>query len=566
MSVVAFALFFCAGYSQALETDFHGRLQSTTVLRDINGFQWGFLDDTKVVQCRNELKFDLTVRPEYEHRPNLRMEKIFLSYRGAYDAIFDLTDRYDPIREKSPSDFMLGRDDLEYENDLREAFVDLVVEGADQKLVFRGGRQIVQWGEADGFNVVNIVNPLDNSTMMFFENPEELATPLWMGRFNYSRDTLGPFYDIGIEVLAVPDIRPQLLGPLEHYDDEWPGFVTGDGCPPYSFWAQHNKRRQYRLFGDLLKKYFSPAFDADAYSLDFFEQFGHDTGLPLPKDPPTNWIEDVPSSTFDNMEYGVRLQAAYGSFLGNLYYFHGHQDFPAVDWSPLVADGTAFLTHPEQDMYGASFNFFLSSINAVLRGEGCMMNKMHLLSIEGVTGFPDGLAQGAIINQPPFVVMPLIDIPPSTTGIKKHVVYYALIGIDKDLWIRWLNPNDMIGTSWQAYHRHISGWDDNLIDLYNLFYEDDNYRLTGFLYTDYWHGRIHPEIFFMYDPEGVWMTSASVKYSRDGKLFFKLSQISFWGNSGNQGGDMIGGAYTDFTQPADLTIVSELSFRVGYNW
>jgi len=44
MSVAAFALFFCAGYSQALETDFHGRLQSTTVLRDIDGFQWGFLD------------------------------------------------------------------------------------------------------------------------------------------------------------------------------------------------------------------------------------------------------------------------------------------------------------------------------------------------------------------------------------------------------------------------------------------------------------------------------------------------------------------------------------------
>jgi hypothetical protein len=164
------------GDTRALETDFHGRVQSTFVLRDTNGFQYSLFDEAEGVQWRNELKFDLTVRPEYEKPRDFRLEKVFLSYRGAYDAIFDIRDRYDDIREKSPADFELGREDIEYENDLREAFIDLIGQGEKQSAVLRLGRQIVQWGEADGFNVVNILNPQDNSTLMFFEMPEDLAT------------------------------------------------------------------------------------------------------------------------------------------------------------------------------------------------------------------------------------------------------------------------------------------------------------------------------------------------------------------------------------------------------
>jgi len=61
------------------------------------------------------------------------------------------------------------------------------------------------------------------------------------------------------------------------------------------------------------------------------------------------------------------------------------------------------------------------------------------------------------------------------------------------------------------------------------------------------------------------MTMASVKYSRDGRLFFKLTQISFWGRRGATNGN-VKGATSDFTEPFDLVPVSEVSLRVGYNW
>ncbi len=75
----------------ALETEFSGRIQSTFVLRDTNGgFQRGFYDSSAGVQWRNELKFDLYLRPSSDvGLGEFKFKKVFLSYRGAWDAIFE---------------------------------------------------------------------------------------------------------------------------------------------------------------------------------------------------------------------------------------------------------------------------------------------------------------------------------------------------------------------------------------------------------------------------------------------------------------------------------------------
>ena len=100
----------------ALETEFAGRVQSTFVLRDTNGgFQRGFYDSSAGVQWRNELKFDLYLRPSSDvGLGEFKLEKVFLSYRGAYEAIFECRrDEYSDIREKSPADYEYGKDDIE---------------------------------------------------------------------------------------------------------------------------------------------------------------------------------------------------------------------------------------------------------------------------------------------------------------------------------------------------------------------------------------------------------------------------------------------------------------------
>ncbi len=527
-------LCFCSKISFALDTEIHGRIQSTYVLRDVDGFQSGVLDEAHGVQWRNELKFDVIVKPEDFQVFNLKLEKVFLSYRGAYDAIFEIRDRYDVIREKSPADFELGKDDIEYENDLREGFVDLTAQTDRQSFVLRLGRQLVQWGEADGFNVLNIINPQDNSTLMFFENVEDLATPLWMARMNYVITNIGPFRSVGLELVGIPDIRPHLFAPL---DDEM--------ASPYAFGFKYLKGKDLLFFHELSEQYGFTAMGYDLGSINDLEElltlFSH-------PDPITKWKEDVPGNSVRNLEYGGKLQFYLGNFTLGLHYFHGFQDDPAMDFSELLSKQTLTFRHPEQDIYGISFNCYVPSINAVIRGESCLTNKMAMVDLEGVNGNIGELLSG-------WGLVPPDSIPGGKTGYVKKEVYQSLLAVDKSLWSRWLNPAQMINISLQGYWKHIDDWDYDSV--YRPFDEEDQFRLTGYVYTDYWHGRIHPELFVMYDPEGTFMTMASVKYTKDGKLFYKLTQMSFWGDDD---------AISSFTQPVDLTATSEISFRIGYNW
>ena|GEM_PF-1156317 len=591
---VVFTILIClTEVSEALETEFHGRVQSTFVLRDINGFQYEPFDQTKGVQWRQELKFDLCIKPEYEQHPhNLRLDKFFLSYRGAYDAIFDVVDRdaYNDIRQKSDRDFQLGRDDIETENDLREAFVDIISETGAHSLNLRLGRQIVQWGDADAFNVVNVLNPLDNSTLMFFENPEDLATPLWMGRLNYSRPKLGPFHNIGLEFVLIPDIRPYQFAPLDDTPD--PDINLNS---PYAFFLKDFKAREllglYGLSvddgGDLIP-YLRDVEHIIPTLLDLVPQYtGEPVDLtdvpgllyglldnlpPILERLPGYWYErwgehvapvpidvreNVPGSGFDNAEYGVRLQAGYGSFVGNLYYFRGHQDFPGLGLEQALTENEANLRHPRQHMYGASFNYFWAWANAVVRGEGSLTQKMSLTDLTMVLDsalFNFALDENRqIVIEDGQIVFPLEH--GDYTGVVEKKVYQWLIGFDKDFWIRWLNPHKMINTSWQAYWMHIHDWGNS--HTWRPLNRTNDYRFTGVLFTQYRHGQITPMVVFIYDTEETWMTLASVQYSKDGRLFYKMQQMSFWGDVD---------AISPFTTPANCIGKSEISFRVGYNW
>ena len=122
------------------------------------------MDDLQGVQWIQELQLDLEVTPEYPTgQPLVRFEKAFFRYRGAYDAIYDTSDKYNDVVNDAQGKFELGKRDLKWDQDLREAFADFVAENeySTMRANLRLGKQIVQWGESDAFNLMNIVNPND---------------------------------------------------------------------------------------------------------------------------------------------------------------------------------------------------------------------------------------------------------------------------------------------------------------------------------------------------------------------------------------------------------------------
>jgi hypothetical protein len=68
---------------------FHGYMEANLVMRDENGWQYGFMDHQNLVQQRNTLKFDIDVDPKLQSG-NFSISKLHMTYRGAYDSIYDL--------------------------------------------------------------------------------------------------------------------------------------------------------------------------------------------------------------------------------------------------------------------------------------------------------------------------------------------------------------------------------------------------------------------------------------------------------------------------------------------
>ncbi len=329
--LVGFLLGAGQGYCLQTDVEFHGHVQATGVLRDTNGFQYGLLDESQWVQFRNECKFDLRITPKYDIRPKLTFEKLYLSYRGAYDAIYDFTDRYREIQDsRGASRYDLGLDNVKYENDLREVFVDFQYmssqTGTGYMTNLRVGRQIVQWGEAGVFNVVNIINPQDLSSLRNFDNPDQLANPIWMSRLDFATPQIGIFNELSVQFLYIPDNRPSIYGPSNS--------TVG---APYSIYV-----------------------------------------------PGLNVVQNDHASSLTDPQYGIRLGASSGNLKTYLYYFNGYQAGPALNFSNL-AGGELILDHPSYHMIGASFNYGLGS--SVIRGEGTYTGK------EYYTDYASGMAE-----------------------------------------------------------------------------------------------------------------------------------------------------------------------------
>lgn len=119
-------------------------------------------------------------------------------YRGVYDSVYDYTPGFaqrDIYGKPSPLqlDDLSGprRDGIKFENDLREAYIDLSFKEAP--LSFRLGRQQIVWGETDNFRLLDRVNGLDLTWHLQQESWDELRIPYWMIKGLWDFGQLGPF-------------------------------------------------------------------------------------------------------------------------------------------------------------------------------------------------------------------------------------------------------------------------------------------------------------------------------------------------------------------------------------
>lgn len=524
--VTAISGFFSSKAVAEMTSSFHGTFESNIVVRDTNGMQYGFFDEAYGIQQRNTLKFDIDVYPDVKLGA-FRVEKVHLTFRGAYDSIFDLAaHRHDIADDIGGSRFDYDLDDTRFEQDLREAFIDFVYTGQFGDGFFRPGRQIVSWGEGLLETLNDVINPPDSSFNLFFQNPDDVKIPLWMGRINYSMPRIQNF-GLNFDLLWIPDIRPSQWGPRDgDPNDPSAGFQS-----PYVYITN---------FGDLY-------------------------GFEVREKVPTN-----------NNEYGGKITAEIGQRLNlSVLYFrdvvsdpNGMVMYPSP---PTFRTGTVEVTHNKQHVYGGFFSYQLlvGHFEAIIRGE-----------VSHHTAEPISLAE------PMFSATYSV----GNTFVLKPVTK-TMLAVDKDFRWRWLskdvtkvsfewlhktinewnggdvtnpytgaivknnldNPHidktgrvtgDMSGTSEKKDRRNVRESD--------VFMVNTSTALMG--------AKLTPSILLAVCPgkhgDGTtWMVKPAVKYLITSDIYADLRLQAF-----------LGDAKASYGFADGVKVASEVTFKIGYQW
>ncbi|MBA3037098.1 MAG: hypothetical protein FP814_11475 [Desulfobacterium sp.] len=493
----------------AFESTFHGYFESNFVLRDTTGLQYGFMDQVEGVQQRNTLKFDVDIYPDAS-AGDFSISKVHLTFRGAYDSIYDFrANEYGDIKDNlGASRFDYGRKDVKFESDLREAFADLCYNGFLGSAFLRPGRQIVSWGEAGGIStIMDIINPKDQSYQMFFQKPDDVKIPLWMGRLNYSTPAMKGLA-LNFDLLWVPDIRPAQFGPFDS--------VAGN--------------RSVGLQAPYIK----------------ILPFGSFVGADVRQKVPT-----------EEQEYGAKVTADIGDRLSvsAAYYRDVNNDFGAVishmsggvpvtlaNVFARIPPDEYLLTHNVQHVYGSYFSYNIAELDLVIRGE-----------IARHTGEPISLNTRYFRNTPDGL---------ATFAYRPVTRWY--LAADKKIKVPFITDHERTSFGFEWAHEKINEWDGALFNKSESSKTGSKVRdldIFGFSVSwSWWEGRIAPYFLVYYNPGrpgaggGSAMIHPEVTWQISSNLYANMGLQAFFGDK------------TSRSSYAGLVPTSEMTFKLGYNW
>jgi hypothetical protein len=382
----------------------------------------------------------------------------------------------------------------------------------------RIGRQILAWGETDVFQLLDHINPLDASFGGFFIALDERRQPLDMARGSYQLGSVGPLHDSFLEGFLATG----------HNVATFPGIPLGSPWQPGGL----NSPNQL-LFT-------------------------------------TN---NVPA--YSDFRGGGRFVFNYGDATFSLAHYYTYFDTPGVTFrvpgglpsfaNPIIAT----QRFPRIPVTGGSVTFPVPSQYLIVRGEAAYF-KNEPFNRQGTGSSADSATgpgtpgynrlvaannlEGSLnpFVYPDFTNFCLFANQPGCrkTDIQSFVLkrdsFNMAIGLDRNQWIRWLNPAQTFFISGQFFYKHVfnspgdltlpvpfrdipvnpgsnpvlftcvSGKKTPCVLQPRFFHlNDDQFLNTLAIYTSYNSGRITPIISIFYDWQGVVVVQPGVTFTYD---------------------------------------------------
>ncbi len=420
-----------------------GNLQSQNIVRNPDIDEYHFVQQRNTFRAR--VDWDLLQHGKVIDRyelPFLQSAKLFLLYRGVYDSIYDYTPqlRERDFRGRKPGRGALrdlddiprsGLDNLKFENQLREAYLDLKL--ADAPISFRMGKQQIIWGEADDFRMLDRANPLDVSWHFIEELPppsfgwDDLRIPQWMIKGLWDMGSVGPVSNTFLEAYWNPgDWRPVKVSYLPR---PW-------GLRIENPLTNHEDGAFFAPFSGIQRLYKSSLFQHGNYS----------------------------RNPWSNSQFGVRLSGVFenGAQIGLHYFYQRWSGDDGTPFAPvrgippsrtgfsndLVARHTLPVEYitPYIHTVGISGNYFEGNYTqTIFRLETVYDFGIHMLDRAHTTTFA------------PFL----------PGGIKRDY-WKGMLAFDRPTWIRPLNKKTTFFITGQWFVHHIIHNKDTLTSALDL--------------------------------------------------------------------------------------------------
>jgi len=399
-------------------------------------------------------KYDILLETQYDLSPDFR---IFISGMLSGDWAYDILAGDDEWEDKGFSD---SRRELSHDTVLRDLLQEAHFTWTPGNFLFRMGKQIVVWGETDGFRIMDQINPLDTRRGITDVEFETTILPIWLAKVEYFMQPDSSWLqDLGFEFIFNPNA------------DFQPNRGLDPGSEIFGIWGAD-----------------STVFLGGPYPFDFAHVGSWDTDF----DEPDDWDSDY-------FEYGFRVKSIVNDTIITLNYFYGRDNDYVAKFNPLpptvtgavpsAYDGRMIFNLRRERKYPifriAGFTLTRDFENLYIGALGGVAPVLRLEAFYGFSNTFEAVAPGYV--QYDFV--------------KRDEIRYA-IGVDWKIKVNWLNPRAYFFISPQFYQRHILDYPSG----YTLSQgggatplRKDNYMTSLMVMTTYFHNKLEPSFFWLAD-------------------------------------------------------------------
>ncbi len=459
---------------------------------------------------------------EGDYKPDNSL-KFYGALMATGDLIYSARDNWN----WSAREFDQSGKNLRFDNKNWQVLRELHMTYSGENSMLRIGKQVVKWGEMDGQQVIDTINPVDQRRGFADVEFETSVIPTWLIRGEYyPKNKPDWLQDLGLEYVFNPNVQFIPSQPGETGNDA--GGVWGPSISP------------------------SPT---GTYSQLATNAFGIPLPFPVGSYLPTvatSAIPPLPGVTFgpplqsrvgsnaqfnltkpsgsDGMEHAFRIKANIGEALATFNAFYGREKLPVSRDIPGTApvltvanDGSIIEHHrvegyyPRKKFLGVTLATDLTSLKVASLG-----GVSPVLRLESLYSFDSTFSVGR----------PAMGAPAFT--FDKRDIWRSGVGLDWKVKIDALNARNFIVISPQVFYDRIIKFPDDAIVVLgpgNVGFERNNYSASLMLSTAYMNDKLLPKLFVLRDfTNRAYWTRLELAYAPTNQLSYVVG-AQFLGGS-----------------------------------